>query len=231
MKIRTSATACTLAALLLSLAPLSPALLAKDPSTMIVGDTTTTPAASPVKYPEDFEAVIVMKAKELGDKEMTMTVYKLGDHQRVEMTAMGQNMITLVDAKSQKATTLIPSQKLATIMGLNSATMPLDLSQLNSEVNGASYKEVAREKIGDVDTIKYEVSDADGKKSADLWASTTTQYPVKLAPSNGQTTLVWKSLVDTKPDAALFEVPKDYKVMDMGNLDPAMLNGLKGLLK
>lgn len=228
MNIRITARTSTLAALLLSLCPtLSPTLLAKDASTHILPGEAA--KKSPVKYPEDFEAEIEMVSKDLGGKAMTLKVFKLGDQQRIELSAMGQEMITLVDGKSEKATTMVPSQKLATIMSLNSATMPLDLSQLNEE-SGNNYKEVGREKIGEVDTIKYEVSDANGKKTADLWASTETTYPVKLVPANGETSLTWKKLSETKPDAALFTVPSDYKVIDMGKIDPAMLNGLKDML-
>jgi hypothetical protein len=210
----------TTTALLLA-APATAPLMAKDAATTIIAPATD--PKSPVRYPEDFEAEIELTAQDVGGQTVKMKVFKLGTKQRVEMNAMGQDVVTLIDSTDKKATTLMPSQKLAMVM--SSEGIPLDLTELQKEVTGASYKEVGKETIDGVDTVKYEVLDAKGAKRADLWTDPKTSYPVKFSSGKGDT-VAWKKMVDTKPDAKLFVVPDDYQVMDMGKLDPNMLKGL-----
>lgn len=184
----------------------------------------------PVKYPENYIAEMSMQAPAMGDQPIKSKVYKLGAKQRVEANVMGQEVVNIMDFETKKIFNVLPAQKMVMIMSIDSAQLPMDPSKMIQEANSANFKEIGPEEVEGQKTIKYDMLDEAGTKTASIWVAAETRYPVKLVPAEGDTTVTWSNMVETKPDAALFEAPKDYQVIDMGAINSQSLEGLKNML-
>ena len=173
--------------------------------------------------PAEYSVDMVMSN---GDQQVTMhRVFKDGSI-RSDMAAEGESMSMIEKADEPGTTyTLVPSKKMAMKMGPD-ATGP-EMAKA-AEAHAADAKPEADvtpeiEKLG-AETIdghaatKFKVTAGD--HHALMWFDTASGAPLRMESENAK--IDWKNLEVKPQPAALFEVPKEYQLMDMGEMQKKM---------
>lgn len=163
--------------------------------------------AGGVAAAEGFSADVVSK---YGQDTMNGKIYVAKDKMRFESAGM----VTITRMDKQTVWLLMPSQKMYMEQGI----------RLDNVVPGSepSAGEVARTLLG-TETVngynanKYRVTvkvDRD-RPSFLLWLAVDSSLPVKMAAEDGKWSQEYRNIVVGEPDAALFEVPDNYKKFSM----------------
>ena len=157
----------------------------------------------------------------LGRQVMTSTVSMKDTMFRIDMTADGQTMATLHNASGTY--TYMPAEGMAMkLSALNPSQRPIEHAD-----NYAQYlQEQHAERIG-TETVDghpcemYRFTDPDTGDLVTAWVWTEKQFPIKLEIDGAKGKILVEiqnlQLGAALPDA-LFELPADVQVMDMGNM-------------
>ncbi len=94
----------------------------------------------------------------------------------------------------------------------NACTQWLEIEQNK----GGSCHKVGSETVNGRSTIKYEGTNAKGE-TAQVWIDPKLHFPIKWVSSNGQSGGLQNIQEGSQP-ASLFEIPSDYRKMDMGGM-------------
>jgi len=161
-------------------------------------------------FPKQYSADQVMTTRE--GTTMTMKSYRDNDKIRSEMNQNGMQMISIIRLDQQKMYSVMVAQKMVMVMPLN----PAKVKQMMPPGSGgdANVETVGPDTVDGVAATKYKITGSDGKVIF-LWVNAASQVPLKLASDDGSFTMVWKSFQIGPQDAALFEPPSDYQVMNM----------------
>jgi len=160
-----------------------------------------------------------------GGQQIDAKIAVAGTNERRELTMRGQRSITLIDHKTQKAVMLMPAQKMAMDVAMSQAAGPTSPGDMKWTTQA-----VGPERVGNVDATKYKVegSNAQGSKtSGHVWA-TAERIMVKSEfdiTDKGRTTKVSQVLSNLKIgpiDPTLFQVPPDYRRMQIQNMQQMM---------
>src|SRR6056297_965169 len=158
----------------------------------------------------------------------TVIYYKPG-HIRDEMKMGGQDMVVLQDLEAQKTYMLMPQ----------GMYMEMDMGQSNDQMKEYRLIErevVGREKVNGFDTTKYKViyEGPDGKYGGFSWF-TDDNIAVRafmVSEEDGEKQRVQfqiKELERSPQQMSLFQVPSDYRKLDIGGFDlSSMMPGAAG---
>ncbi len=169
--------------------------------------------ADPRKNPTvEYMADAIIKGD--GQAEIPSKIWYTKDRVRLDMAQDGQEMTMIIDKTTKKVSVLMTKQKL-----VQQEDLP-DGDPLNPMSAGTwEVKEVAKEKIGDIETTKWSVKGkADDGRPFDgfVWTS-KEDIQIRLegeSDEDGKKSKVTSELKNLKigaVDPKLFEIPKDYK--------------------
>ncbi len=161
-----------------------------------------------------------------GDQQVTMhRIYRNGSI-RSDMAAEGETMSMIEKADEPGTTyTLVPSQKMA--MKMSEDALGPGMAKTVEEHAAAAKPEAdvtpEVEKVG-AETIeghaatKFKVTA--GEHHALMWLDTESGAPLRMESEGAK--IEWKNLEVKPQPAASFEVPKEYQLMDMGEMQKKM---------
>jgi hypothetical protein len=189
-------------------------LLAFSP---LSADDTKPPFAMQKQYSAD--VVITMK------EGMTVNskAYVDGDKMRSDTSMNGMSFSAIIRKDKQKIYQLLNDQKMATESNFT-------IDQLKGGT-GASFGPEGKFELIGPDTIdgvactKYKVTPEKGSQVFDFWLDTAKKTPLQMAAEDGSIVVKWKNFTAGPQDAALFEVPADYKIMSNPGMPPGAPGG------
>ena len=200
----------------------------------VAASPTAAPAAAAKWPPKPFSADMVMtRAKGARGEEggpAKARVYASKGRMRMEMSSGGNDMVTVVDMGAKTSFMLMPAQKMAMDMsGAMQGAMAQHGSTMSPErfaaaggspcegTQGAASKNTCRkvgtEKVNGRTATRWEVKDAAGKASS-VWIDESLLTMVRYQDADGST-VDMQNLEEGPQPETLFEVPKDYRVMQM----------------
>lgn len=161
-------------------------------------------------------------------ESMTGKIYYGAKHSRMEMNAHGQAMIMISDYSDMnnvKVRMLMPSQHM--YMEMNSSMAAgmagrqrtpqvhmYDPTNPCSAAQGETCKQVGVETMNGYVCSKWEFS---GKSNMTVWISQKLHFPIKSVQQDG-TTVEFNNISESAQDSNLFEVPSDYRKMDLSGM-------------
>ena len=146
---------------------------------------------------------------------LTVKIYMDNGKLRNEVTANGMQMVSIVRPDQQKMYSVMTAQKMVMVMPLD----PEKIKRVMPLGSGGDGKieTVGPDTVDGVAATKYKMTTGEGKVNF-LWVDAARRFPVKIASEDGSFTILWKNFQVGPQDAALFEPPSGYQVMNM----PAM---------
>jgi len=160
------------------------------------------------------------QVKVMGKRTTTGKVYSDGKAVRIEaQDARGQASITILRPDQKAVWVLTPASKTYMDMGgLGKASMDMAKSAEGAKVDRQS---LGSEQVGAYHCDKYRVqATLEGKVYTSLeWdAKELDGFPVKRGDEKGGWSQEYQNVKLGPQDASLFEVPADYKKIDLGGL-------------
>jgi hypothetical protein len=163
---------------------------------------------------KQYSADMVITAQ---NRPMNSKIFKDNDKIRTEMNAQGMQMVSIIRPDQLKMYNVMVAQKMVMVM-------PIDPEKAKRMVatNGidGKFDLIGPETVDGVACTKYKVTSSDNKVNF-MWIEAAKKIPVKMASEDGSYNIVWKNVQIGPQDAALFEPPADYKVMEMPAPAPA----------
>ncbi|HUB67308.1 MAG TPA: DUF4412 domain-containing protein [Candidatus Methylacidiphilales bacterium] len=161
-------------------------------------------------FPKQFSSDEVVTTKE--GRTVTMKTYVDNGKIRTETSMNGMVMTSIVRTDQQKMYSVLASQKMVMVLPLD----PEKIKQMLPPGSGgdAQVEKVGSEPVDSIATDKYKITNSDGKVLF-LWVDAARQCPVKMASQDGAFTMTWKNFQTGPQDAALFEPPADYRMINM----------------
>jgi hypothetical protein len=177
--------------------------------------------AAPFTPDKQYSADEVITTK--GGMNIATRVYMDNEKIRSEMTMQGMSMISIMRLDLKKMYSVMPAQRMV-------MAMPLDPDKIKQKMPGATaddgkFEVVGPDTVDGVPCTKYKMTTTKDNKVFYWWVNVATKAPVKMTSEDGSFTLTWKNYVAGPQDAALFEVPAGYQVMDMPSM-PSMPGGM-----
>jgi Domain of unknown function (DUF4412) len=171
-------------------------------------------------FPKQFSADEVVTTKE--GNTMNMKTYMDNGKVRSEMTANGMQVISIIRPDQQKVYSVLTARKMVMVIPLD----PAKVKQMLPPGSGGDDKveKVGPDTVDGVASTKYKLTSSNGKVSF-LWVDAAKQFPVKLASEDGAYTVLWKNFQPGPQQAALFEAPSDYQVINMPTAPSAPAGG------
>jgi hypothetical protein len=166
-------------------------------------------AGTPFEVNQQYSAEMIITTKE--GQAMTQKVYADNGKMRSEASAPGMKMITIIRPDQKKMYHIMDTQKIVMEIPFDPATHPVPGAV---SANDGKFEVVGAETVEGVACTKYKMTTKDGTV-AFFWVDTAKKVMVKMVPEDGSVTIVWKNFVSGPQDAALFEPPTGYQVMQM----------------
>ncbi|HUB67309.1 MAG TPA: hypothetical protein VL981_07490 [Candidatus Methylacidiphilales bacterium] len=169
-------------------------------------------------FPKQFSADEIVTTKRPNDIE-TRKTYVDKDKIRWDV---GDQAALIFRMDQQKLYIMLPSQKKVTVRPLTSPGMKMSENELAvSSLNfgdNTKVEEIGSEPLDGVATDRYKLTLSDGKAPGGvgtLWINAAKQSPIKFTSDDGALTIEWKNFQPGSQDAALFEPPADYQVINV----------------
>jgi Domain of unknown function (DUF4412) len=173
-------------------------------------------AAAPYTPDKQYSADQVITTKD--GMNVTSKVYADDGKMRTEMTTQGMQMISIIRPDQKKMYSVMPAQKMVMTMSLDSSKLK---NMPSTTGDDSKFETVGPDLVDGTPCIKYKMTSSKTDKVFLWWVAVGTKAPVKMAADDGSFTLVWKNYKTGPQDAALFEPPADYQVMEMPSAPPA----------
>jgi hypothetical protein len=148
----------------------------------------------------------------------TYKIYVSGKKSRVEGNLMGQSQISIHDGENYVSYLLLPNQKIAQVHKLKEVQA---YETMFGDFEKRLGRDVKREKIGpdyvgNIECEKYKLVYTAGGMAKTAYAWYTKEgIVVKRMAEDGSSSTELKNLVIEKQPASLFEVPPDYKQVEV----------------
>lgn len=196
----------------------TPAAPAASPArAMGAGPVFALPGVPTWQAPPEYSVDMQMSS---GENQVTMHRAIKGESFRTEMEAEGHSMIMLERAEEPGMTyNIMPAEKMA--MKMNAAKMqeraekmgkmPKEEAQPPAKEVVPQIEKLGSEKVNGVDAAKFKVTAED--HTALMWLDPANGAPLKM--QSGEATIEWKNYKVGPQPAKLFEVPKEYQLIDM----------------
>ncbi|MEM1058806.1 MAG: hypothetical protein AAGK14_06125 [Verrucomicrobiota bacterium] len=170
--------------------------------------------ASP-EFPRAMSAVVRMKVH---GQENQAKYDMLGDKVRMELEMRGTRVVNIIDRGRRILLGLQPDEKVA--MRFVMPNMPPN--PLMELANGdLDLVEVGQETVNGKAAIKYETKSQMGQVLY-VWMEADGS-PVRIASEKGNVRFDFAKVSLTEPDAALFEIPDDYRVISVDENKPGQI--------
>ncbi len=137
-----------------------------------------------------------------------------GDKMRSDMQmSNGMTVSTIVRKDTKKLYHILDAQKMVMVSDFDPDKAA---GKAAATVNGPSgkFELVGPDTVDGVAVTKYKVTGDDGKVSF-FWVDPASKAPVKMASADGNMSMTWKNYKPGPQDAALFEPPAGYQMMNM----------------
>lgn len=169
------------------------------------------PSPAPWTPDKQFSADQVITTKE--GMTINSKVYVDNGRVRTETNANGMNITSIMLPEKKMAYTVMDQQKMVMEMPLSDAMV----KKMNASTGGAGAKFdlVGPDTIDGVPTTKYKMTVGNDPKVFYWWINTAAKTPVKMTADDGSVTLLWKNYKTGPQEAALFQPPTGYQVMQM----------------
>ncbi len=143
---------------------------------------------------------------------VTVKAYMDNGKMRNEMNTHGMNVVSIIRPDEKKMYSVMPAQKMV-------MEMPLDPEKMKAKMPSTSgddgkFELVGPDMVDGAACTKYKMTSKDNKVFF-WWVKDATKAPVKMTSDDGSFTIVWKNYKAGPQDAALFEPPAGYQVMNM----------------
>lgn len=146
--------------------------------------------------------------------------------QRMDMSTQGHDVTLITDAKTQTSDMVMPQQHMyfeshGQAAPLGSASMPKIETNMDPSNPCATRTDVTCKKLGP-DTVngrlcdKWEFTDKKGS-TTNAWIDQKLHFPIKAQNSDGSV-VEFTNIKDGAPSASVFEIPADYRKMDLGGM-------------
>ena len=170
-----------------------------------------------------------MKMTTAGSREVTGKMYMGQGAMRMDMEHDGQQSVMITRFANKTVDILMPKQQMYMEFNAGQNAMrrgpgmdqlkPYDPKNPCSAEEGATCKNLGTETVNGRMCDHWQVTSKEGKVS-DLWIDQKLHFPIK--GTNADTTWLLTNIKEGDPGASLFEVPADYKKM---NLPTGMMPG------
>ena len=164
-------------------------------------------SAAAFSFPKQYRTEMDIATKD--GRAVVSNIYMDNGKSRTEVPMQGTELVYITRPDQMKMYQLMAQSKTA-------VEIPLDPAQykqgLGATAPDAKFEVAGPEKVGDVVYTKFKVTSNDGKVWF-LWADMALQVPLKVMSEDGSYVIVWKNFKAGPQDAALFEVPAGYQLM------------------
>jgi len=161
--------------------------------------------------------------------DVTGKIFVGSGHMRMNMSAGGHESAIISDFATKTVDILMiePKMYMQHQAGMGSrhgvVNNPAeDMKPFDPNNPCANQPDVTCKKIG-METVSgrtcdhWEITDKNGRVS-NVWIDQKLNFPIKMV--SGETTIVLSNIKEGQPDAALFQVPADFKKLDMRGMMP-----------
>jgi Domain of unknown function (DUF4412) len=193
-------------------------------------------AAQVVPHFSPFSADMQMTSTrpQAGMQDSTGKIYVGNGHMRLDMSSQGHDMAMITDFATKTTDMLMVQQKM--YIEHNAGQMAgrgpggnatRDMRPYDPEDPCANQPDITCKKIG-VETVSgrtcdhWEITDKKEKVS-NVWVDQKLHFPIKTTTPDS--TILLSNINEGEPEASLFQVPSDFRKMDMGGMMPPGMGG------
>lgn len=162
------------------------------------------------KPPVSYKVDLVMSAK---GQTFVMKRCVDGGRVRSEIEAEGQSMV-MIELGDEKGTSysLVPKEKMAIKQSAPAITAPARADSIAPA--DVTIEFLGEEKRDGTTARKYRITGGEGV--VDAWFDAASGAPLRMeSPGDEKTVIEWKNLEVGPQPGKLFEIPKDYRTIDM----------------
>ncbi len=174
--------------------------------------------------PQPFASDMAITTKN-GEK-MNGKFYFSPPKQRMDMSSRGHDVSVITDAKTQTSDILMPQQHMyMETHGGQSSPMAQNLPKIETSLDASNpcaartdvtCKKVGTETVNGRSCDKWEFTDKKGN-TTNAWVDQKLHFPIKMQNSDGSL-VEFTNIKDGAPSASVFEIPADYRKLDMGGM-------------
>jgi hypothetical protein len=185
-------------------------------------------AQAPQFSPFSADMLMTTSAGPQGPREMNGKIYVGSGHMRINISSQGHDTAIITDFASRTVDVLMVEPKMymehkAGAMSRRGFGSPTDeLKPFDPENPCANQPDITCKKIG-TETISgrncqhWEITDKNGKV-LNVWVDPKLHFPVKTVGNDG--TILLSNIKEGDPAASLFQIPSDFKKMDLNGMTP-----------
>jgi hypothetical protein len=166
-------------------------------------------------------------------QDMDGKIYIGSGHMRMNMENAGRETAIITDFATQTVDILMPQQQIYMEHKADEAAahgpgnMGQDLQPYDPENPCANHPNLSCKKIGVEDVggrpcDHWEITHKDGR-AANVWIDQKLHFPLKAISKDS--TLLLSNISEGEPDPALFQIPSEFKKIDLGGMLPPGAGG------
>ena len=163
-----------------------------------------------------------------GSRDVEGKIFLTNGHMRMNFTSAGHESAIITDFATKTVDILMPQQQMymehaaGDTPGRGPGSMTQDLKAYDPANPCANQPDLTCTKIG-VEVVNgrtcdhWEITDKQGQVS-NIWIDQKLHFPIKTVSENS--TILLSNIKEGEPDASLFQIPADYRKMNMGGMMP-----------
>jgi hypothetical protein len=163
-----------------------------------------------------------------GPRDVEANIFLTNGHMRMNFTSAGHESAVITNFATKTVDILMPQHqmymehKAGDMPGRGPGNMTQDLKAYDPANPCANQPGLTCRKIGVEDVNgrtcdHWEITDMQGHTS-NIWIDQKLHFPIKTVSQNS--TILLSNITEREPDASLFQIPADYRKMDMGGMMP-----------
>ena len=165
-------------------------------------------AAPAYAYPKQFSADVVTTIKD--GRAFESKMYMESGKLRTDMNANGMSRSLIVRPDQKKIYQVMVDRKMMIEIPIDPEKYKKAMGPFGPE---EKFEWVGPDTVDGVAATKYKMTTGEGNVTF-LWIDAARQFPVKIASEDGAYTILWKNFQAGPQDAALFEPPSGYQVIN-----------------
>jgi hypothetical protein len=171
---------------------------------------------------------------QMASSDATGKIYVGNGHMRMNISNQGHDIAMITDFATKTVEVLMVQQKMylehkaGQMQGRGpGGNFSQDLHPYDPDNPCANESDTTCKKIG-VETVSgrtcdhWEITDKKGRIN-NLWVDQTLHFPIKATTPD--TTILLSNVIEGEPEASQFQIPADYRKMDMGGMMPPGMAG------
>jgi outer membrane lipoprotein-sorting protein len=167
--------------------------------------------APPFEWPKQYSAELVVTSQANTAVKTNTKIFVDGPKTRTEMEVNGMKSIAIMLTDKKVMYSIMPTQKMYFEMPLTDSGTPAQVDET------AKWEPLGSETLNGQECLKYKVTSTvkDHTTTMIYWIAKADKLPVRMATEDGQMVTDWTNFKKGAQNAALFELPTDYKKMSM----------------